>query len=264
MNMSSFSIFQLPPEIPSRWTCSYVERSIKRTEARIQSLRDRLNGITEGRIMPTSDQVAIGSGRRFDVSVLFLDICSFSARPNWTEHEQKAILVLMNTFMAEMMNVVHDFGGTFEKNTGDGLMAYFGESAKTAADRVKPAIEAAVVMHYLNEEIISPWLREQCGIAPVRFRVGIDTGPVTIGHVGNRGRDTSLVAIGATANIACKLMGLIQQGGICIGHNVYSALPADWNTTCTPAGSSGFVYVATQQAYPAWILHHRLGQPYEK
>lgn len=263
MTVSLLDFLQSVPAVPSAWKQIYLDRSIERTVARIQVLRDRLNGVTEGRVMPTSDQVAIGSGRRFRVAVLFLDICSFSARPNWTEHEQKTMLVLMNTFMAEMMNVVHDFGGTFEKNTGDGLMAYFGETGASDFDRVRPAVEAAVVMHYLNDNVISPWLRDQCGIQPVRFRVGIDVGPVTVANVGNRGRDSSLVAIGTTANLACKLMGLIENGGICIGHNVYQALPLNWEGSCVAtASSSGFVYISTQQPYPAWILQHRLGQPY--
>jgi len=46
----------------------------------------------------------------------------------------------MNVFMSEMITLVRDFDGRFEKNTGDGLMAYFGEGAKTDAERVKPAV----------------------------------------------------------------------------------------------------------------------------
>jgi adenylate cyclase len=53
--------------------------------------------------------------------------------------QQKAVLVLMNIFMAEMLNIVRDFGGSYEKNTGDGLMAYFGEEETADFVRVKPA-----------------------------------------------------------------------------------------------------------------------------
>jgi class 3 adenylate cyclase len=214
--------------------------------------------------MPDAEQITIGSGRRFDrLAVLFLDICAFSSRKNWTAEEQKQVMVLMNIFMAEMISIVRDFGGTFEKNTGDGLMAYFGEDGSSAVDVVRSAVEAAVVMHYVNDHLIGPWLQQQKRIDPVRFRIGIDIGPVTIAHVGiPRGNESSVVAVGTTANIACKLMNQIPDGGICIGDEVRQALPPNWATTCVKCEqNSGFVYTATLQPYAAWELNHRLSPP---
>jgi len=213
--------------------------------------------------MPDLEQVTIGSGRRFkQLAIMFLDICSFSARKNWTEDEQKQIMVIMNVFMAEMINLVRDFGGTFEKNTGDGLMAYFGEDGTDNAAIVRPAVEAATVMHYVNDHLISPWLQQTYGIEPIRFRIGIDIGPVTIARVGVRGKESSIVAVGTPANIACKLMNLMPAGGICIGDEIYQALPANWNTTCVACSqNSGFVYTIDNRPYRAWELNHRLVRP---
>ena len=184
------------PAAPSKFTKTYIGNVISRCDRRINVLQDRIGDVAAGRVMPDKDDVTIGSGRRFSVAVLFLDICGFSSRPNWLPEEQK--VVVMNIFMAEMLSIVNDFGGTYEKNTGDGLMAYFGEEEKTTPSRVKPAVEAAVVMHYVNDHLISPWFTKQ-NIAPVRFRIGIDCGPVTIGRVGIHGQNNSLVAIGATS-----------------------------------------------------------------
>ena len=151
----------LYPRNPSRWTQRYLGEIIARGRRRIGVLQDRIQGITEGRVMPDREDITIGSGKRFELAVLFLDICQFSSRANWTTQEQSVVLGLMNVFMAEMLSIVHDFGGTYEKNTGDGLMAYFGEDGATEAERVKPAVEAAVVMHYVNDQIITPWLNGQ-------------------------------------------------------------------------------------------------------
>ena len=211
--------------------------------------------------MPDREDITIGSGKRFELAVLFLDICGFSSRPNWTPEEQNVVLTIMNMFMAEMLSVVKDFGGTYEKNTGDGLMAYFGEGGATESDRVKPAVEAAVVMHYVNDQIMTPWFKNE-SIEPLRFRIGIDHGPVTIARVGIRGDKNSRVAVGTTANLACKLMNRIPNGGICIGQNVYRNLPHNWTLSCRQSDqATGFVYVATQTPYPAWELNHRLTQP---
>jgi class 3 adenylate cyclase len=211
--------------------------------------------------MPDRDDITIGSGKRFELAVLFLDICSFSARPNWTPEEQDVVLGIMNVFMAEMLSIVHDFGGTYEKNTGDGLMAYFGEDGSTEAERVKPAVEAAVVMHYFNDQLFTPWIKGQKTQA-LSFRVGIDHGPVTIARVGIRGEKSSRVAIGTTANLACKLMNLIPNGGICIGHNAYRNLPNNWAQSCRQCDQpSGFIYVANGAPYAAWEMNYRLTAP---
>lgn len=249
------------PGIPSRWSQGYIDEIIERCNKRVDVLQDRIDGVTAGRVMPDLDQVTIGSGKRFSLAVLFLDICNFSSRLNWTEEEQKQVLSVMNIFMAEMLNIVRDFDGTYEKNTGDGLMAYFGEGASTDMERVQPAVDAAVVMHYVNDHFMTPWFQNQ-GIEPVRFRVGIDVGPATIARVGLRGNENSIVAIGTTANVACKLMNLIPNGGICVGHEVYSNLPHNWGQTCRQCDQpTGFVYRQTQKPYVAWELNQRLRPP---
>lgn len=249
------------PGSPSKWTQRYLEEIIARGRRRVEVLQDRIKGVTAGRVMPDRDDITIGGGKRFELAVLFLDICGFSSRLNWTPQEQNTMLGIMNVFMAEMLSIVNDFEGTYEKNTGDGLMAYFGENATTEAERVKPAVEAALVMHFFNDQILTPWLKSQ-NVQPLSFRVGIDHGPVTIARVGIRGENSSRVAIGTTANIACKLMNRIPNGGICIGDNMYKNLPHNWGQSCRQCDQpSGFVYVVSKLPYPAWELNHRLTAP---
>ena len=59
--------------------------------------------------------------------------------------------------MAEMLWVVRKFAGDFEKNTGDGLMAYFKNGPE--AESAKQALDAAVTMHCYNDQVISPKLK---------------------------------------------------------------------------------------------------------
>jgi class 3 adenylate cyclase len=51
-----------------------------------------------GRIVPDDEDLAIGSGRRLNVAVLFLDISGFSKRPSETEAEQTLLLKVLNLF----------------------------------------------------------------------------------------------------------------------------------------------------------------------
>lgn len=168
------------------------------------------------------------------------------------------VLRVFNVFMAEMMNIVRDFGGVFDKNTGDGLMAYLGVDDANENKGVRRSVVCAAAMYYANDSLISPSLATNDGW-PVQFRVGIDCGDVTIGRVGVPGGLNSFVAIGSPANIACKLMELVSDGWVCIGELVQQRLPRGWAVRATLlAKSTGFVYVQTQRRYPAY---RRLGAP---
>jgi adenylate cyclase len=256
------SLFAPSPEKPSKWTKNFQQQMVERLQKRLGRLQDRVDSVVQGRVVPDVDDLTIGSGRQCTLAILFLDICGFSELANWTTDEQKVVLARMNVFMSEMITLVREFDGHFEKNTGDGLMAYFGEGAKTDADRVKPAVEAATAMCYFNDEILGPFM-DSIPIPRFRFRIGIDVGPVTLARVGVKSEDyNSLVAIGTIANVACKLMNLIPDGGICLGEYAYKNLPTNWWSRCTKIErSTGFVYKATQLPYPAWVLDHRLGEP---
>lgn len=258
----ALSFLASQPAVPPKWKSQYLESITERVNARINSLDTRLDDVRDGRTMPERDQVTIGSGVKFNLSILFLDICKFSAWPNSNHEEQMKILTVMNIFMAEMMNIVRDFGGIFEKNTGDGLMAYFGTETSSDKESVHPAVEAAVVMHYVNDTFISPLLLRK-GLWSVNFRIGIDFGAVTIAKVGIPGGMNSWVALGAAANSACKLMDFMEYGGICIGDKVYKNLPNNWQSACTELLTpTGFIYLGTGLKYPGWILNHRLNKPF--
>jgi adenylate cyclase len=252
------------PALPDKWSRAAEQRMRDRLESRISIQDERVGGVVQGRIVPALDDVSIGSGSHLRLAILFLDICDFSGLPNWTWDEQKQVLEIMNLFMAEMIALVREHDGHFEKNTGDGLMAYFGEGATTDQERVKPAVEAAGKMHYYNEHILGPYL-ESRGLPRLQFRIGIDVGPVTIGRVGVKSSDrdyNSLVAIGTTANVACKIMKLIPSGGICVGQYAFENLPENWASRCTEcAEPTTFIIVQSQQPYRAWKLNHRLSQP---
>lgn len=240
----------------------YLDKMIERTNKRIGTLNQRLLDVKTGQQMPVEDQVTIGSGRQMEVSVLFLDICSYSSWFNDSFEAQKFVLAIMNIFMAEMMNIVRDRKGEFEKNTGDGLMAYFGCDSNGATDSVKSALESALTMHYFNDHLLTPYLLSNGATQGVSFRVGIDFGKVTIGRVGVPGGLNSFVAIGTTANIACKLLNVASPGEIIIGQHVKDNFPASWQQYChfLPR-ATGFNYVLNNAPYWAYRYTGRWKHP---
>lgn len=95
------------------------------------------------------------------MAVLFLDISGFSKRPSETEEEQGMLLRVLNLFFTEMIKIAEEYGGTVEKNTGDGLMAYFEDGAGNPPERgAKRAVACALTMMAANEHLKSQSLMQ--------------------------------------------------------------------------------------------------------
>jgi adenylate cyclase len=243
-----------PPDRPSSTTASQIRQAEERFEKRLQKLRNVIP-VRSGRVVPADDDLPIGDARRLKLAVLFLDICGFSRIPNHDDNDQDQVLKILNLFMAEMLHVVRMHGGDFEKNTGDGLMAYFKDGSESEC--TQRAVDAAVTMHCYNDQVISPKL-EALGLSRIKFRVGIETGLVTVANVRVRGDHHSLVAIGDVPNIACKLMNLIPNGGIVLGDYTHGLLTRDWQRETNSVGPlPGYVSHGTFTPYPAWELKYR-------
>jgi adenylate cyclase len=214
--------------------------------------------IRDGRSIPNDDDLLIGDARRLTLAILFIDICGFSKIDSRTVEQQTRVLTILNLFMAEMLRLVKKNGGEFEKNTGDGLMAYFrGGSEKESTRR---ALETAVQMHFFNDHVIKPRF-EGLGLPAISFRVGIETGDVILANVGVRGDHHSIVAVGNTANIACHAMTQIENG-IILGNKAANLLPPNWSQHIATAGTlPGFVIENTEIPFPIWSFTYRAPKP---
>ena len=224
--------------------------------ARIKELRDRIAATVPtqiGRIVPEDEDLVIGQGRRLRMAVLFLDISDFSSRLSETEDEQALLLKVLNLFFTEMIRIAEEYGGTVEKNTGDGLMAYFEDGAGTPVEvGCKRAVACALTMMSANEYLIKPIL-DATPVPEIKFRISIDYGSVTVARLGAARRFNANVAIGATANFASKMLAHAAPGEVVIGATVREQLPPEWHkfTEYLPA-STGWVYRQTGLPYPLY------------
>lgn len=233
-------------------TSPYWDTQVKRVQVVLSKIQEQPQAAMPGRVVPEPDELAIGTGKSLNAAVMFTDISGFSKRPSGTSAEQNLLLNILNLYFSEMIKVAEEYGGTVEKNTGDGLMAYFEDNAGEPKEGgCKRATAAALTMMYVNENAINVILR-QSGLDPIGFRVGIDYGPVTIAQLGAARRFGGLVAIGATANIACKMLNDGQSGDILIGEDVYKKLPAAWHQFSSVHNyNTGWIYVST--GLPYWF-----------
>ena len=221
-----------------------------------QQIRDRLN-VAAGRIVPTESDLSISTGRRISAAVLFLDICQFSSRRSESEDEQKLLLAILNLFFSELVKIAEDYSGTVEKNTGDGLMAYFDDSS-TDSNGSHRAVACALTMFAAAENLLNPLL-VQSGIPRIDFRICIDHGNITIAKMGAARRFSSIVAIGTTANIASKMLSVASANQLLLGANAKKALPQLWQTEWTTLHTyhTGWEYTLTKTPYPFYLYTGR-------
>lgn len=175
----------------------YLEQSYWTDQiTRVSNLRDRIAtraASPAGRVVPEDTDLSIGAGRRLSLTVMFIDISGFSSRSSATAEEQELMLRVLNLFMTETIKVVEDYGGHVEKNTGDGLMAYFEDS--TGVNSTHKAIACSLTLHAANDYLVAPILRAT-PVLPLQFRVSMDYGEVTIARIGAAQRFNANVAIG--------------------------------------------------------------------
>lgn len=230
-----------------RLTKTYRQTQVQRLTDALSRLSSRPQVAADGRVVPGDKDLALGTGRRLTMAVMFLDLCGFSGRPAESAQEQEVLLRLFDFFFTEMVRIAEDYGGTVEKNTGDGLMAYFVDGEESGAKR---AVACALTMMDTTSRLINPVLRGS-GVQEIEFRVGIDCGTVTVARIGAAKRFGSLVAIGTTANVACKMLDIAQAGEILIGARAYHRLPPYWQGWCRLRTlDSGWTYRLTGLPYP--------------
>jgi len=160
-------------------------------------------GITE-KILSQRDRI---EGERKQVTVMFCDMEGFTSLSEKLGPEE--MYTLMDQVYEVLIHKVHDYEGTVNEMTGDGIMALFGAPI-ALEDAPQRAIRSALAIHReINK--FSDQLKSQKKIPPLRMRIGIHTGPVVVGILGNDLR-VDFKAVGDTVNLASRMEGLADPG----------------------------------------------------
>ena len=145
-------------------------------------------------VLAQGDPSQLLDGVERPAAILFADVRSFTTTSE--SLAPKAVLHLLNGYLSSMVDAVLANGGTLDKFLGDGMMALFGvplASDGYVANAVRSAVE------------ITRTITAHVG-------VGIATGPVVAGCVGNA-RRMEYTAIGDVVNLASRIEGLTKAYG---------------------------------------------------
>jgi len=149
------------------------------------------------------------AGQRKDACVLFSDLQGFTSS---SENLDPAELVAqLNEYFSEMVSVVFQHHGTFDKTIGDALMAEWGcMTTAGPSEDAKRGLRAAFDMK--RRLVTLNMRRAEKGLAPWGCGIGLCHGSLIFGNIGSHERADS-TAIGDTVNLASRIEGLTRMYG---------------------------------------------------
>ena len=172
------------------------------------------SGLTE-KILTQKDKI---EGERRQVSVMFCDMEGFAMMVEKLGSEQS--YSLMDQVYEILIHKVHDFEGTVNEMTGDGVMALFGAPI-ALEDAPQRAISSALSIH----SEMAKFNYQHPKIGPIRMRIGIHTGPVVVGTLGNDLR-VEFKAVGDTVNLASRMEQLAEAGATFVTEDTFKLTEA--------------------------------------
>jgi class 3 adenylate cyclase len=135
------------------------------------------------------------------VTALFCDVTGSTALGE--ELDPEVFRGVMNRYFAEIRATIERHGGTVAKFIGDAVMAVFGIPRLEEDDALRAVRAAAEIRDRL------PAVADEVGVA-LRFRTGVNTGPVLAGEGEN-------LAVGDAVNVAARLEQAAAPGDILLG-----------------------------------------------
>ena len=156
-----------------------------------------------------ADHLLAGSARdpapvERTITVMFTDIAGFTALAERLSAD--AVARLLNAHFALLTRCIERESGVVDKYLGDGLLAFWG-APEPAADHARRACRAALaIAAAIGADNVR---RRAAGEPPIRMRIGIHTGPATLGNIGGSGRHDYTV-VGDTVNIGQRIEQLCR------------------------------------------------------
>jgi adenylate cyclase len=164
-------------------------------------------------------------GERKQVTVLFADCVDFTAMAAKLDPED--LHAVMDGCFARVTAAVHHYEGTVNQFAGDGVMALFGAPIAHEDHGVRAVAAALAIQKSIRE--YAETLLQTRGLA-FALRIGLNTGPVVVGRIGDDLR-MDYTAQGETVNLAARLQGVADAGAVLISEATLALVDGYFVTT---------------------------------
>lgn len=175
------------------------------------------------KILTTRNSV---EGERKVVSVLFADLANFTSISEMLTPEE--VHSMMNDFFKILMDEIHKYEGTINQFTGDGIMSLFG-APMAHEDHASRACYSAIAIQKRMIELRNKF-KNTMGI-DLRLRIGLNTGPVVVGSIGDDLR-MDYTALGDTTNLAARMQQCAEPGQTYMSESIYKIVKNHFSVEC--------------------------------
>ena len=182
-------------------------------DEKIEKIQKYLPGGLTEKILSQRGKI---EGERKQVTVMFADMAGFT--PLVEKLGPEEAYSIMDQIYEILIHKVHEYEGTVNEMTGDGVMALFGApiAIENAPQR---AIQSASAIHRELTRFSNQKTNERFP-SPLKMRIGIHTGPVVVGTLGNDLR-VEFKAVGDTVNLASRMEALAEPGTTCVTEDTF-------------------------------------------
>jgi adenylate cyclase len=152
-------------------------------------------------------------GQQAEITAFFSDIAGFSSFSEKLTPER--LVTLMNDYLTEMTDILHDNGGTLDKFIGDAIVGMFGAPLPFEAHAYH-GCRAAILMQKRQLELQEKWRQEGNWpeiVYEMKTRIGLNSGAAIIGNMGSR-RRFNYTMMGDTVNLAARTESGAKSYGV--------------------------------------------------
>ena len=154
-------------------------------------------------------------GERRDITLLFVDIRGFTSMSESMAASDVTEVVQM--YLDHLSGIIFTWDGTVDKYVGDEIMAFW-NAPRLQENHALLAVRCAY--DCINH---APELQERLlakGLPPIRWGIGINSGPAVVGNMGSRSR-LQYTALGDTVNTAARFCAHAPAFRLLIGQMTY-------------------------------------------
>ena len=158
-------------------------------------------------VPPSEDRSPTGERRQ--LTVMFCDLVGSTALSEQLDPED--LHAMIRAYQAACGQIIEQYDGTIAQYLGDGLLVYFGYPA-AHEDDARRAVRAGLdILKHITQLPTA---------MPLQVRIGVHTGPVVVGEIGQGGKREQL-ALGETPNIAARVQSQAEPNTLVISASSY-------------------------------------------
>ncbi|HET7420264.1 MAG TPA: adenylate/guanylate cyclase domain-containing protein [Candidatus Dormibacteraeota bacterium] len=154
-------------------------------------------------------------GERRDITLLFVDIRGFTSMSESMAADDVTEVVQM--YLDHLSGIIFDWDGTIDKYVGDEIMAFW-NAPRTQENHALLAVRCAYDLINRGPELQQRLLAK--GLPPIRWGIGVNSGPAVVGMMGSRSR-LQYTALGDTVNTAARFCSHAPAFHLLIGQETY-------------------------------------------